>query len=400
MSKQQNGTKRLIIKSDDINSDEHLSGISLSEDIKKLIVLSIAVILLMFIVVMFHYDFVNKPVTLARFLDESLVRFSSLGKMLSGQPSGGLSFSIYTILIVALVGAALAVCGAACQGIFKNPMASPSMLGVQSGGMVAAAFYLLLRWETSEASEFFTFEEYSALLDSLSFYDIYARQIWMIIGSLAGAGIIIALSTRAGRGKMSSVILIISGVLFSSFANTFTSLVRYWFIYNDPTPDRAYAMMSISMGSFANTYKLLHLVMLAVPILLCFALLFPQSGRFDLLMLGDDEAKTLGLNVRRFKTLIIILCTVLSAMILSFCGQIGFVGLLAPHFARRIARSNYKMLLSFSALSGALIMVLVYGVAACTGMTSSINVIISVVGGTVFMFIMLRYRRRRNADWA
>ena len=396
----QNGRKKLIIKPDGEAENALQARLSVSSDAKKLIGLSIALILLIFFIVMFRYDFVNRPSTLARFLDAAATRFSELGRLLSGEPSNGLHFSIYTMLIVSLVGAALSVCGTVSQGIYRNPMASPSMMGVQSGGMVAAALYLLIRWEPAVASEFYTFEEYSTLLDSMRFYDIYARQLWMIIGCLIGAGIVITLSTRAGRGKMSSVILIISGALFSSFANTFTSLVRYWFIYNDPTPDRAYAMMSISMGSFANTYTFLHLVMLGVPIILGLVILFLQSGRLNVLMFGEDEARTLGLNVNRFKTLMIVLCTVLNAVILSFCGQIGFIGLLMPHFARRLAGSNFRMLLPFSALLGAVSMAVVYGVASCIGLTSRINVITSVVGGAMYMFVMLKYRRRQNADWA
>ena len=322
----QNSHKKLIIKSGGEMEDALQSRLSVSVAAKKLIGLSITLVLLIFVIVIFRYDFVNSTSTLARFLASASERFSALGRMLSGKPANGLQFSIYTMLIVSFVGAALAVCGTVCQGIYRNPMASPSMLGVQSGGMVAAALYLLIKWEPSTASEFYTFEEYSTLLDSMSFYDIYARQIWIIIGCLIGAGIVVTLSTRAGRGKMSSVILIISGVLFSSFANTFTSLVRYWFIYNDPTPDRAYAMMSISMGSFANTYTLLHLAMVGVPILVGLTVLFLLSGGLNALMFGDDEAKTLGLNVTRFKTLMLVLCTVLHAIILSFCGQIGFVG--------------------------------------------------------------------------
>ena len=398
--KKQDFKKKLIIKSDGGAEDAFQARLSVSGGAKKLIGLSIALTLLIFMIVIFRYDFVNRPSTLARFLDSAARRFSDFGRMLSGKPSNGLQFSVYTMLIVALVGAALSACGSVCQGIYRNPMASPSMLGVQSGGMVAAALYLLIRWEPAAVSELYTFEEYSTLLDSMSFYDIYARQLWMIIGCLIGAGIVITLSTRAGRGKMSSVILIISGALFSSFANTFTSLVRYWFIYNDPTPDRAYAMMSISMGSFANTYKLSHLAMLGVPIIIGLVILFSQSVRLNVLMFGEDEARTMGLNTTRFKTLMLVLCTVLNAVILSFCGQIGFIGLLIPHFARKLAGSDFKMLLPFSALLGAVSMALVYGVASCIGFTSRINVITSVVGGAMYLFVMLKCRRRQNADWA
>ncbi|MDR0838849.1 MAG: iron ABC transporter permease [Oscillospiraceae bacterium] len=376
------------------------AGLVFGDGAKKLIRLACALAVLAFAVVMLRYDFVNRPVTLARYLSAAEVRFAALGRFLSGRESNGLNYSIYTVIIAAFVGAALSVCGTVSQGVFRNPIASPSMLGVQSGGMVAAALYLIIRWEPSPASEFFTFEEYSTLLDGMSFFDMYERQIWMLVGCLAGAGVIIAISTRAGRGKMSSLVLIISGTLFSSFANTFTSLARFWFVYNDPTTERAYAMMGVAMGSFANTYTLRHLVMLGIPILIGLGALFAMSGRLNVIMFGEDEARTLGLNVTRFRTVVFLICATLSAVVLSFCGQMGFVGLVVPHFARQISGSNFRLLLPVSALLGALTVVLVYGVAACVGMTSSLNVITSVMGGAMFMFIMLKYRRRRNADWA
>ena len=108
----------------------------------------------------------------------------------------------------------------------------------------------------------------------------------------------------------------------------------------------------------------------------------------------------MGMNVRRFRLLIFVLCVIPSAVILSFCGQISFVGLVIPHFARQMTGSDHRRMLPACALLGAASMVLVYTAALCTGYTTSINLITSLVGGALFLVFLLKYRRARNADWA
>lgn len=365
------------------------------------VILGVMLILLMLAAVIFRYDFLHKPITAARYFSMVQSRLSDLWQLVSG--GGDLNAALYsvcTIVIVAIVGAWLAMCGNVYQGLFHTPMASPSMLGIQSGGMVAAVLYLFFCWESVPTEEFFTFEEYNTYLASLSFYELYARQIWMLVGCFLGAAMVVFVSTKAGRNKVSSVVLILSGSLFGAFANTIVSLGQYYFTYVDPTTDRTYALMNISMGTFANTYTPQHLLMLGLPVLVCMGVVLALAPGLNLLMFGDEEARAMGMNVTRFRTLVFILCIIPCAVILSFCGQISFVGLIVPHFARQIAGSDYRRNLPASALLGAITMVLVYYTAVCTGYTTSINLITSLVGGVLFLGFLLRYRRCRNADWA
>ena len=363
--------------------------------------LSAALIVLMLAAVLLRYDFLHKPVTAARYFSVVAARLQELWRLITGEGSvNAADYSIFTIVIVAVVGACLAVCGAVCQSVYHTPMASPSMLGIQSGGMVAAVLFLFFCREDAEVMEYYTYAEYSEYLGSLSFFELYAQQIWMVIGCLLGALMVIAISTRAGRGKMSSVVLIISGSLFGSFAGTIVSLGQYYFTYVDTTTARTYALMSIASGTFANSYTFTHLLMLAVPALLCMGTLFALSPGLNALMFGDEAARSMGLNVRRFRTAVFVLCVIPSAVILSFCGSISFVGLVIPHFARQMAGSDHRRMLPVCALLGAVAMVLVYTAALCTGFTTSINLITSLVGGALFLLFMLKYRRSRNADWA
>lgn len=368
---------------------------------RLLLRLCVILLVLMPAAVLFRYDFVHTPVSAARYLSEVSARFGDLWRLLSGGGDvNGMSFSLCTIVIVALVGGCLSVCGSVCQGIFHTPMASPTMLGIQSGGMVAAVAYLFFCGSAAESAEYFTFDEYNTYLDSLSFYQMYAQQLWMLGGCLVGAAIVVFLSSRAGRGKISAVVMILTGSLFSAFANAAVSLGQYYFTYVDATTNRVYALMTISMGTFANVYTLKHLIMLGVPVAACMAGLFAISPGLNALMFGDEEARAAGLNVPRFRRLAFVLCIVPCAVVLSFCGQISFVGLIVPHFARQMAGSDCRRLLPAAALLGAIAMVLVYAAALCTGLTTSVNLVTSVVGGALFLAFLLRYRRCRNADWA
>ncbi len=365
------------------------------------VILAIVLAAVMLAAVIFRYDFLHNPVTAARYASAVSERMTDLWRLISGHGDwNGTLYSLCTVVIVAIVGAWLSSCGSVYQGLFHTPMASPSMLGVSSGGMLGAVCYLWFFWTSSSVDEVYTYQEYRSYLDTLSFYQMYSQQLWMLGGCIAGGAIVIFLSGRAGRGRFSSVVLILAGSLLGSFANTITSLAQYYFTYVDSSTDRMYAMMTISMGTFANAYSPKHLLMIGIPVLLCMTVLFRLTPGLNLLMFGDEEAMAAGMNVRRFRTLVFLLCIIPCAVILSFCGQISFIGLIVPHFARQIAGSDYRWNLPASALLGAISMVLVYMIAVCTGYTTSINLITSLTGGSLALGFILRYRRQRNADWA
>lgn len=368
---------------------------------KKLAVMALALFLTLAAVLILPYDFVNKPVSAARYVTAVSDRLSLFWGLISGEGNhDAVLYALCTGMIVILTGGCLAMCGSVFQGIYHTPMASPSMMGIHSGGMLAAVAYLFFFGNASEGETYYTYDEYNTYLSTLSLYDLYARQIWMIAGSLAGACIVIFLSTRAGRGRVSTIVLILTGSLFSSFAGLVSSLGQYYFTYKDPTTNRVYALMSISMGNFANAYLPQHLLMIGVPVLICAGFLWKMSPGLNLLMFGDQEAAAMGMNIESFRRRSFLLCLIPSAMLLAFCGQIGFVGLLVPHFARQIAGSDYRRLIPASLLLGGIVMLLIYGAAVCTGLTAGINLVSSVAGGVISLMFLMRYRRSRNADWA
>ena len=351
--------------------------------------------------VFFYYDVVHEPLSAGRYIHAVQERFESFWFLLTGNgDQNAVLLRIVTITAAAVAGAGLAVCGGVCQGIYHTPMASPSMLGINSGGMLAAVIYLLLYGQTGESYEYYTLEEFNRYMESLSFYEMYGRQIWMLCGCLLGSSLVIFISTRAGRGRMSTVILILSGVLFSSLSNAVVSLAQYYFTYVDPTTNRLYALMSISMGSFAGVSSPINLLMFVLPVMICILVMIRFAPGLNVLMFGDEEAAALGLKVTRFRNMMFLISVLACSFILCFCGNIGFVGLIVPHLARQMAGSDYRSMLPETAFLGAIVMVATYFFALCTGLTNSLNVVTSVTGGILTASFVLRYRRERNADWA
>lgn len=367
---------------------------------KQIIALAVILVLLLALSALFRFD-LNQHLTLAEYLERVERRLSDWGRFLSGGGAvNAVDYVFYTYLIVALVGAALAACGAVYQGVFRNPMASPTLLGVQSGGMLAATLYVLLCIKEDAVYVAYTQSEYVAIFSDMSFAQRNIRQIWIFLGCFLGAALVVGVARKAGRGRLSTVVIFLMGSVLSSLVNMTSSLVQYYLTVHDTTTSRVLALQSISMGTFNGTYTLEHLLLLGIPILIGLAVLILLAPRLNLLMFGEEEARAMGLRVDAFRMAVFAVGTLLSGIVLAFCGQIGFVGLMVPHLARQLAGPDYRRLVPVSALLGACVMVLVYDAAYFTGLTGSINLVASVAGGIFFLVFMLRYRRRRNADWA
>lgn len=369
---------------------------------RLLIGMGILLSLLILLSVFLMTDVLNHSWTLAEYIEMVKERFVNMASYLSGRGAvNGVNFSIYTFLIVALTGAALAVCGATYQGVFKNPMASPTLLGVESGGMLGAMIYVLIfiKEETAPFT-YFTQADIMAAIDTMSIFQRNIQQFCILAGAFLGVFFIVGLSRAAGRGKISVVVLFLAGALFSSTVGTISSLVQYYLTLHDGSTDRVNALQYFSMGGFSRAFKLEHLLLMGAPILVCMTVLFIMSPNLNVFVFGEDEARAMGLNVDLFRTIMFVLCTVLAAIVISFCGQIGFVGLVVPHFARQMAGSDFRRLMPASALLGAIALVLVYDIACLAGFTGYLNLVTSLTGGLLFGIFMMKYRRNRNADWA
>lgn len=231
------------------------------------------------------------------------------------------------ILMAALCGMALSVSGAVLQGIFRNPLVGPSMIGVSSGASFGAV---------------------SAILMSLNAIAVigfsFAGGILSLLFTLLIAG-------RVGSKNILSVILggIVTGALFSALVSVVTFIA-------DPR-DTLPVIVYWLMGSFsgATTYKV---ILMAITCLFCFTIVFKSRYVINILALGDEEAYALGVKVVPLRILFLILTTLLTAAAVSVSGTIAWVGLVVPHIARLITGPDYRSLSTTSALIGAIYMVI------------------------------------------
>lgn len=302
--------------------------------------------------------------------------------------SSPFGITVYQYLAVILVGAALAACGTIFQGSFRNMLAGPSTMGVMSGGTLGLLIYLLLFSSAHAEVGIYTFD--AAAYSARTFFDVYAQQILTLAGCFAGVGITMGVSLAAGRGRLSASAMIVCGTVFSSLTNSAMSLVRYYMILKDPTDERIEALRDLSMGTFNNITSWQTLVMMAAPILICLAVLLIFRHRLNLLSLREDEAATMGVNIHGLRIVMIVIGTVLTAVVVAFCGHIGFLGFMIPLVGRKLAGPNMEKLLPVSMLIGAILLTVVYDLAYIAMLTSYLNLFTSSIGGIVLLVTLLK----------
>jgi len=228
------------------------------------------------------------------------------------------------ILACVLIGASLAISGAAYQAMFVNPLVSPSILGVLSGAGFGAAVGM-----------FFKFNEYLIQLSTFGF------------GFLAVA---VALSVSALYSRSGSVIvLVLGGVISGSLFTSLLSVLKYAADPNDALPAITYFLMG-SLGFASKSFIQISILPMCAGILL-----LALSGKYlNALSLGEEEANSLGVNTARVKILIILVATFVSALSVTIAGIIGWIGLIVPHIARFIFGADNRAVLASSAMIGAI----------------------------------------------
>lgn len=265
-----------------------------------------------------------------------------------------------------LVGSALSLSGAAYQSLFRNPLVSPDLLGISSGACVGAAFAILL--------------ELPAPLVQLS---------------ALGTGLLTVFLTTLIPGlfrNRSSLMLVLSGVIMSGFMSALLGIAKY---VADPENHLASYW---TMGSFSNV-RMKDVLLISPPILAAMVALLLLRWRVNLLSLGDAEAGSLGVNVRRARGVTILCSTVLTACAVCLCGTIGWAGLIVPHLGRLIVGQDNRYLLPMSAVLGALFLVVVDTLARnLTGSEIPLSIITGVLGAPLFVWLLARQRARIGDD--
>jgi iron complex transport system permease protein len=271
------------------------------------------------------------------------------------------------VLLAALVGAALAVSGAAFQGLFRNPLADPYLLGVASGAGFGATLVMV-------------FAASAPVLLTLGV------PLAAFSGGLLSVMCVVVLA-RQGR-TVPLVPLILAGVIIGSVLTAATSFVMLY------SRDQALSVLSWLLGSF--TFASWTKVFVMVPVLaVVFTVVLGSSRALNLLQLGEEQAAQLGLSVEKFKLLLIVIATLATSIAVSVSGIIGFVGLIIPHAVRLAMGADYRRATPMIALLGAIFLVLADLLARTLIAPSQlpIGIITSLVGGPFFLYLL---RKRQN----
>ncbi|MCD7865335.1 MAG: iron ABC transporter permease [Clostridiales bacterium] len=312
----------------------------------------------------------------------------------NGAP-GGINFQIIRYLIVGVIGASLAACGALLQGTFRNVLAGPSTLGIQSGGTLGNLIYVLLFETTTETLAVYSADDISEIASQANFFQRNLQQVIVFGGCMFGVLLVVSIATIAGRGKISSSAMILSGTVFSAVIGSFCSLIQYYIIVKNPSDERIELLRSLSMGSLDRAYTAEHLLSMCVVLIPCMALLAAFSGRMNMLTFGEDAARSMGMNVRLYKLLMMGASTLMTAVVTAYVGHIGMIGFMSPQIIRRVAGPDFKILFPASIAFGALLMTIIYDVARVLGMTDSLNLFTSIIGSFVMVFVLLNRKGGR-----
>jgi ABC-type Fe3+-siderophore transport system permease subunit len=289
---------------------------ALSAHARALIALGTALILLIPLSILLQTDVLHQSLTLAEYAEKVLRRFRDFRNLITGNgATNAMLYTLCTFLIVALTGAALSACGALYQGIFKNPAASPTLLGVQSGGTLGAVLYLLFMVPEQTGFTLYTQDEYVRMISEMSLTQRNMEQMWIFAGCFLGAFLVVSLSQTAGRGRLSTLTLFLAGMIFSSLSGAVVMLAQYYMLLHDAGASRVLALQSVTMGTFNGAYKPEHLLFMSACVLPVLAVLLICRRRLDALTLGEDEARSLYYACAFYGGLLLVLCRAVSTLI-------------------------------------------------------------------------------------
>lgn len=272
-------------------------------------------------------------------------------------------------VLVALTGAALAGSGAAYQGLFRNPLADPYLIGVASGAGLGAVMAMTLGWN-------------STLLG------LFAVPLAALLGALLTVTLVYRLA-RVGRA-VPVTNLILAGVAVSSFATALTS-----FLMILATGEMRRALVWLLGGSTLSGWLP---VLAELPyVLIGLAVLFLVSHTLNVLQVGEEQAQQLGLSVEQVRLVVVVAASLASAAAVAFSGVIGFVGLVAPHVVRLVWGNDYRKILPLASILGAALLLFADIVArfVLAPQEIPVGIVMSLVGAPFFLWLLRRARQQQ-----
>ncbi|OAV71108.1 putative ABC transporter permease protein [Bacteroidales bacterium Barb6] len=259
-----------------------------------------------------------------------------------------------------LAGGGLAVSGAAYQGLFRNPMVSPDLLGVSSGAGFGAALAIIMSM------------------------GILGIQTMAFVAGVGAVMFTLFISRLIGQNHDKILMLVLSGMVVGSLFGALLSLMKYIADSESKLPDITFWLM----GSLAEVSPS-ELSVVAPVVLLALIPLLLTSWKLNVLSFGDGEASAMGVNTRQLRLTVIGCASLITASIVCITGLIGWVGLIIPHIARFIVGANHRILLPASFLSGASFMLIIDDLARTVStLEIPLGIITSLIGAPLFLFLL------------
>ena len=260
------------------------------------------------------------------------------------------------IVLGAIVGFALALAGAVMQGFFRNPMADPSIIGVSSGAAVGAVAFIVLPLSVP-----------------------FGRSVFAFVGALLAAFTVYLVATEGGRTPVATLLL--AGVALQTFLGAAISFLLLH--AGDDLETAVYWLMGHLHDSTWGRVRL------ALPVVLVFfVVLLAYARDLNVLLLGEEEAHTLGIDVERTKRVLLATSSVVTAAAVSVAGVIGFVGLIVPHAMRLVVGPDHRILLPTSALAGAVFLVATDTVARSGAAEVPVGIVTAALGAPFFLYLL------------
>jgi iron complex transport system permease protein len=264
------------------------------------------------------------------------------------------------IFMAVLVGAALAAAGVSFQGIFQNPLASPDILGASSGAATGAALAILLRLPA------------------------YFITIFAFVMSLITIAAVMAIGQKVRSKKI--LALVLAGIMISSLHSAAVSSMKLLADTHNTLPEIVYWLM----GSLAKV-RYTDIKFVLIPMIAGFLPLYIFRWKINLLTFSDDEARSMGVDVKKLRVLVIICSTLITAAAVSVSGVIGWAGLIIPHICRKLTGNNYRVLMPASMIFGAFFLLLIDNISRnFFSAEIPLGILTSMLGAPFFLWLVTR----------
>ncbi|OHX65362.1 iron ABC transporter permease [Flammeovirga pacifica] len=277
-------------------------------------------------------------------------------------------------IVAVLAGVALSISGLLMQALFRNPMAGPSVLGINSGASLGVAFVSLSAGLGIGTSAYL--QSYGAWLT--------------ILASSIGAGLVMMIILIIAHNLKDNIALLIVGIMVGALASSLVGVAQY---FSSPDALQEYILWTFgSLGGIVYDQIIVMMIIIFVGIIISVTL----CKSMNLMILGEHYAISMGLSLKRYRFLTILAASLLAGSVTGFCGPIGFIGIAAPHLARVLVRtSDHFKLLPLSAFIGAIAMLGCDTISHISesGIVLPINSITSLIGAPIVILAMLKGRK-------